>query len=131
MKRPTQANRYVYDATVEDVYDADTVRLNVDLGFDHTQRRVSLRLHGCNARELSEPGGMEARNFLRNLLPAGTAVLIRSVKDDKYGGRYNALLSLPDGRDVVSLLLKAGYVAEWDGTGPRPVPAWPIPTPTS
>ena len=131
MNRPTQSSKYVYDATVEEVHDCDTVRLSVDLGFDHTQRRVTLRLHGCNARELSEPGGMEARNFLRNLLPVGTPVLIRSIKNDKYGGRYNALLALPDGRDVVTLLLKAGYVAAWDGSGTRPVPAWPIVAPTT
>ena len=131
MKSPTQSSKYVYDATVEECFDADTVRLTVDLGFDHAQRRVTLRLHGCNARELSEPGGIEARNFLRNLLPAGARVLIRSVRNDKFGGRYNALLALPDGRDVVAVLLKAGYAAAWNGEGERPVPAWPIPDKTS
>lgn len=127
MNRPTQSSKYVYDAIIEDVYDADTVRLTVELGFDQARRRVALRLHGCNARELNEPGGIEARNFLRNLLPLGTRVLIRSIQNDKFGGRYNALLALPDGRDVVTLLIKAGYAAAWNGEGPRPVPAWPIP----
>jgi micrococcal nuclease len=116
---------YTYTATVVRVVDADTLRVDVDLGFGVWLRNQSIRLLGCNARELSEPGGKEARDHLTALLPVGRTVTIRSVKADKYGDRYDAQVTLPDGADLVRQLTNDGWVAPWTGTGERPVPAWP------
>jgi endonuclease YncB( thermonuclease family) len=118
---------YRYSAVVVRVVDGDGLVVSVDLGWSvwlHSQR---IRLAGCNARELPEPGGVEARDHLAELLPAGTAVTLATVKIDRYGGRYDAHVTLPDGRDLVSLLIAAGWAAPWDGRGPRPVPLWPRP----
>jgi hypothetical protein len=36
-------------------------------------------------------------------------------------------LTLPDGRDVATQMIRDRYAAPWDGKGTKPVPAWPIP----
>lgn len=115
---------YTYAATVLSVHDGDTLALDVDLGF-HVHTHTSVRLLGCNARELAQPGGTAARDHLRALLPIGTAVTIRSVLDDKYGGRVDAAVTLIDGTDLVTALTADQWVAAWDGTSTRPLPPWP------
>jgi endonuclease YncB( thermonuclease family) len=115
---------FTYAAIVEHVIDGDTVYMAVDLGFD-TWHWGSFRLLGCNARELPQPGGPEAAANLVALLPVGTKVTIRSVKPDKFGGRYLAAVTLADGSDLVSTLIAEGWAAAWNGTGTKPVPPWP------
>lgn len=117
---------YEYAATVVRVIDGDTAVVDIDLGFHTWRRNQSIRLLDCNARELSMPGGPEARDHLSGLLPAGTQVTVSTVKVDKYGDRYDGAVTLPDGRDLVTVLAESGWVALWDGHGLRPVPDWPI-----
>ncbi len=112
-------------AQVVRVIDADTVALDVDLGFGVWQRYQSFRLLGCNGRERSDVGGPEATAHLAAILPAGTFVSLASIKPDKYGGRYDAKITLPDGRDLTQVLVAEGWAAAWDGKGSKPVPPWP------
>lgn len=119
---------YTYNARVVTVHDGDTLTLDVDLGF-FTHVVVPFRILGMNARELSEPGGPEARDHLIELLPVGTSVTITSVKPDKFGGRYDAVISWHnDGGgdvDVAGLLIVNQWAAAWNGLGVKPVPPWP------
>ena len=127
MKTPkpiTPANLYAYRATVLSVHDGDTVRASLALGFS-VAFDADLRLLGCNAIELAAPGGAEARQHLAQLLPAGTLVYLRSLQVDKFGGRYDAQITLPDGSDLVTTLVATGWAAAWNGVGVKPVPAWP------
>jgi endonuclease YncB( thermonuclease family) len=133
---------FTYRGQILTVHDGDTVRVDldlgigtshkdIDLGFDiHiTGRRLRLRedvrLYGCNAIELSQPGGTEAQQHLAGLLPVGSWVTVQTIKNDKYGGRYDAKIALADGRDVTTVMCADGYAAPWDGVGSKPVPAWP------
>lgn len=127
---------YTYWATVAAVHDGDTVSFFVDLGFnvflhpvnEKSRERMSFRLFGCNARELAQPGGPEARDHLAELLPVGLTVELASVKRDKYGGRYDAVVTMPDGTDLRDTLIADGWAVPWDGTGPKPIPPWPRPS---
>lgn len=137
---------YTYRGQVLEVHDGDTLRvdldligvagkhLDVDLGFDvhiasHRLRlREDVRLKGCNAIELAAPGGVEARDHLAQLLPVGSTVTVQTFKPDKFGGRYDALITLADGGDVTTVMCADGYAAPWNGQGPKPTPPWPIPT---
>lgn len=119
-------------ADVIRVIDADNVELavtyDVDLGFRDRQiitRPRSFRILGTNAREVNQPGGLEAISNLMGLLPVGLRVRLDSVKDDKYGGRFLARITLPDGRDLATTLITGQWAAEWNGRGPKPVPPWP------
>lgn len=112
-------------AHVVRVIDGDGVVLDVDLGYNLWVRGQSFRLAGCNAREHTMPGGREATLNLAALLPPGTAVTLTSVKPDKFGGRYDAHITLPDGTDLVTKLVVDQWAAPWEGKGPKPVPPWP------
>lgn len=135
---------HTYPATVLDVHDGDTFKATIDLGIGTTAKdrdlgfhlyvenhrlvlHADVRLAGCNARELAQPGGVEARDTVRALLPVGSKVTIGSVGADKYGGRYDCTVTLPDGRDLVGTLIDGHWLAAWDGKGARPLPPWPIP----
>lgn len=118
---------YVYWARIVRYIDGDTVLLDIDLGH-YVWVRLSCRLFGINARERSAPGGAEAAAHLANLLPpVGGSVVIRSVAVDKYSGRFDGQLQLPDGRDAGEAMVADGYAALWDGRGRAPVPPWPLP----
>src|SRR6185312_11963648 len=108
------------------VWDGDSVHVVADLGFDLTIK-LMVRLNGINARELSEPGGPEARDHLAGLIPPGSAVTLTSVAVDKFGGRTDGVLTTPAGVNVSAQMVKDGYAAAWNGEGPRPSPPWPIP----
>jgi endonuclease YncB( thermonuclease family) len=117
---------YTYRANIISVHDGDTLHLDVDLGF-HLTVDLPVRLHGINTRELKDPGGKEARAHLLELVTIGSEVLFRSLGPDKYGGRWLGVLTLPDGRDVATQMIRDRYAAPWDGKGAKPVPAWPLP----
>lgn len=121
---------YTYEAMIVRVTDGDTVVADVSLGFglwmrDSKRQPMSFRLAGCNAIEKAKPGGKEARDHLAALLPPGKRVLLQSIQSDKYGGRYDARLTVEGIGDLVDYLIAQGWVAAWDGTGPQPVPPWP------
>jgi hypothetical protein len=78
---------YEYNAVIRSVHDGDSLRVDTDLGFGVWISDMALRLNGIDAPELGKPGGTEARDFLRSLLPVGATVTIRTHKDqtEKYG----------------------------------------------
>lgn len=121
-------------ADVVRVIDGDNVELavtyDIDLGFNDRQvitRPRSFRLFGVNLREKSQPGGMEARALIESMLPVGMQVSLRSVKNDKFGGRFDAIVILPDGTNLNQWLVVNDWAASWNGQGPKPVPPWPRP----
>lgn len=126
-------DNYIRAATVVDVVDGDTVRLDVDLGF-YVQVRMLCRLAGLNAPEHNQPGGPQATLALTRLLAQG-AVTVMSVAPDKYAGRFDAqvLVTAPPVAGVSEVvhvnqwLIDQGFAVAWDGTGPRPSVPWPPP----
>ena len=116
---------YTYEATVHRVIDGDTIVANIDLGFGMWRMAQVFRLLGINARERSKTGGKAAAENLSALLPHGTRIILHSIKDDKYGGRYDANVTLADGRDLATVLVQAEWAAPWDGDGQKPLPPWP------
>lgn len=111
---------YEYEATVVSIHDGDTLRADVDLGFDTWRGNEPFRLIGIQAPELGKPGGRESRDWLRDLLPLGTTVRIVTEKDrtEKYG-RYLATIFKGE-LNVNDALVDAGHAVFWDGKGPRP-----------
>lgn len=124
---------YEYNADVAHWIDADTVVVDVDLGFHVWHNAQHLRLAGISCRERSMLGGREAKQFVEQLLSPGTRVRIRSSKldhdpaDTMSFDRYVTVVQLADGRDLADLLVAAGYACRWDGKSkPTPYPDWPI-----
>lgn len=105
-----------YPARVLDWHDGDTCHVDVDLGFFESVRaydidghpRISCRIFGINAPELSTDAGKAALAYALQLCPAGTMVTVVSHGLDKYGGRFDGSLTLPDGSDFGQAMLAAG-----------------------
>lgn len=119
---------FLYNGQVIDVHDGDSLRVYVDRGMrDYSV--WAIRLLGCNARELSMDGGPEARDEVMRRLPPGSAVVLATVKPDKYGERKDAAVFYADTdgtvHDLVADLIRDGWAAPWDGRGTQPVPPWP------
>lgn len=106
---------YEYKAIVRSIYDADTIRADIDLGFGVWLSNQSLRLAGINAPEIrgeERPQGLISRDWLRDRIPTGTEILIRTDKDKrgKYG-RWIAVI-IHEEVDINALLVEKG-LAEW------------------
>jgi endonuclease YncB( thermonuclease family) len=122
---------YVRGVDVVRVIDGDTFIADVDLGF-YVRVRMSCRLLGINAPDRGEGGREEAREALGELLAQGP-VSVESVRADKFAGRFDAVVFVTVGPDVVVVndaLVKLGVAVRWDGTGRRPVVPWPPSAPT-
>ncbi len=84
---------YHYFAVVKSVYDADTITVQVDLGFG-VQIEQRLRLYGIDAWEVrgeERPIGLIARDWLRDEI-GGERVVFVSFDDRK--GKYGRFLAL-------------------------------------
>ena len=113
---------YSYRASVLRVVDGDTVELRADLGF-RVFVDVTVRLWGIDAPEVhgaTREAGLKAAARVRELCPAGAAVVLCSRALDKYG-RSVGSLTLADGADVARTLLAEGLaVVKWDDEKSRP-----------
>lgn len=86
---------YEYEARVSAVYDGDTCRLDLDLGFHTWRFDEQVRLFGINTPEIrgeDKAAALAARDALRGRC-LGKMVWVRTIKDgqDKYG-RFLAVL---------------------------------------
>ena len=126
-----------FPAVTSKIHDGDTAYVWCDMGYD-TWRYTKLRLMlspkmGIACRELSKPGGREAKDFLASLLPArsypddGPTFIVWSYQWDKFAPRVDGDILLYNGRTIAELMVESGYAVPWDGDGKQPVPAWPLP----
>jgi micrococcal nuclease len=115
------------------VYDGDTI--TVATCVDDRIVKVNIRLRGIDAPEIHAKSQTErdmaeaARQELANLA-LGRTVVITSVANDKYGGRYVAdVCVVPeakdvlDGRDCAQHMLASGLARPYDGK--RAKAPWP------
>lgn len=85
---------YTYKATVNSIYDGDTIRVDIDLGFGIIFRDQSLRLLGIDTPEVrgeERPQGLISKAFVEQRIPVGSVIKIATQKDRKEKfGRYLA-----------------------------------------
>ena len=83
---------YEYKAKVRGVYDADTITVDIDLGFGIIYTGQKLRLLGIDAPEVrgkESPEGLKSRDALREKIQ-DKVIIIRTSKDKK--GKYGRWL---------------------------------------
>lgn len=104
---------YRYRARCHRVIDADTLDLDVDLGF-HVRRRVTIRLRGVNAPELNTAAGQAARDWtVRLLTPTPYAeenpeLVVESYRGHRSFARWVGHVNV-NGDDLGALLVAAGH----------------------
>lgn len=93
----TRSKLYHYTALVTDVYDGDTVTVDVDLGLNMWVRNQRIRLWKIDTPELrgdERTRGLEARDFVRDLI-LHRYVILRTILDKRgldQTGKYGRLL---------------------------------------
>lgn len=107
---------YHYRVNVLDVYDGDTVRVEIDFGFGMSWRGsdgrgVQIRLYGINTPEVrgeERERGLISRDRLREEI-LGKSVTLKTVKDKtgKYG-RYLGYIIKEDGTNINEWLVSEG-----------------------
>ena len=80
---------YTYAAFVTEVYDGDTITVDIDLGFGIKLTDQKIRLFGINAPELkgkTKTEGIKSRDKLTELI-LNKQIKIQTIKDkkEKYG----------------------------------------------
>ena len=114
-------NKYTYNVEVVSVYDGDTIRVNIDLGFGHVWKGsdgkgVKIRLYGINTPEVrgvERPEGLKSKQYLIDLIE-GKSVVLKTIKDKtgKYGRYLGELYIQNDDsewKNVNETLVKEGY----------------------
>lgn len=112
---------YQYNAIIRDVHDGDTYTLDIDLGLCCWLLSQKLRLAHANAPELNTPEGVASRAYVAELLPAGSRVVIDTVKstgDKEKFGRWLMAVTLPDGTDLATRMIADHQAVPYEG-GPR------------
>lgn len=106
---------YEYRAKVVSVYDGDTIRVDIDLGFGVSLNNQTVRLGGINSPEMrgeERTEGLKAREALREQID-GQEVTIRTAKDRK--GKYGRWLAVVDrkGVNINEWMIDHGYAMEY------------------
>lgn len=87
---------YVYNADIVSIYDADTVTVDIDLGFHTWRKGEKLRLARIDAPEVrgkSRTSGLVSRDWLRGKI-LGKRILIKSVKNKgRWRGKFSRYLA--------------------------------------
>jgi endonuclease YncB( thermonuclease family) len=111
LKRP-EGGPYIYKAVVKKVVDGDTINVSCNLGF-FVNVDETLRFALVDAPKLTEDGGPEAFDYVREQLAKAKTVVIRTVKTDKYR-RFVAHIfySLEENADAEKVFLTGRWLNE-------------------
>ncbi len=110
---------FFYRSKVTEVYDGDTVTVDVDLGFSMSLRKLKVRLLGIDTAEMkggtneSKAHAIAARDWLRNQV-LGKDVFLESKGLDKYG-RWLGRIHTQDGNCCNDQLITLGLAIPYDG----------------
>ena len=114
------ANVCAMPATVDYVFDGDTfaavAHINNETDADVRVRLINVdtpEMNGKCESEIAKANAARAR--LMKLVPRGTVVELQNIRDDKYIGRIDANVILPDGRDVGKILINEKLGRPYNG----------------
>ena len=113
---------YCYNATVVRVVDGDTIRLDIDLGFDVVLKNQSVRLYRvdtpeCRTRDLKEKAaGLLSKSVVKGFVDQGSKVIIKTSLDTK--GKFGRILGTiitDNGININEHLIDNNYAVEYYG----------------
>jgi micrococcal nuclease len=100
---------YIYHAKYIDNYDADTVGLIVDVGFN-VNLNEKFRLLGINAPEIKSQDkeiAIAGRDYLRSLIE-GKDLLVKTKRVQEKFGRWLCIIYV-DGENINQKMIDAGH----------------------
>lgn len=113
---------FCYRATVVRVVDGDTVRLDIDLGFDVILKNQCVRLYRvdtpeCRTKDLKEKAaGLLAKSVVKGFIDEGSVVTVKTSLDNK--GKFGRILGTiveSRGVNINDYLINNAYAVEYYG----------------
>ena len=101
------------------VYDGDTIKCDIDLGFSIILRKQSVRSLGINCPEIRTKDerekalAYEARDQLRHILEDAEVIALQSHGKGKFGRILGTLFA--DGKNVNDMMIDLGLARPYDG----------------
>ena len=102
-----------------DVYDGDTFKCDIDLGFSIILKKQAVRLSGINCPELRTKDkrekalGYEAKEKLIEILDEAFEVTLHSLGKGKFGRVIS--ICYADGQNVNDMMVESGLARPYDG----------------
>jgi len=112
---------FATSVVVKRIVDGDTFIADVLLNNGDMVKSVSVRLRNVDTPELHGQCDAEikmansAKQRLGELIPVGSNIEIKNIKDDKYAGRIDANVFDSRGRDVGTILTKEKLGRSYSG----------------
>lgn len=125
------ARTFGMEVLINEIHDGDTIYGFIDQGigmwnFGAAKNGWGLRLSGVSCLELSMPGGIETRDYVRSLYVVGQKYPFESLRWDKYSNRLDVNIVLPGrGQLLNDHLISQHWAVPWNGVGKPPYPEWP------
>lgn len=88
--------------TVAYISDGDTMTI-----YDEAQNKLRIRFAGIDAPESDQPGGLESKAHLMELLPKGTGIQLDEQTKDRYG--RTVAIVWRDGTDINLEQIRSGH----------------------
>jgi len=110
---------YRLDIDSISVYDGDTIKCDIDLGFSIILKKQSVRSLGINCPEIRTKDereralGYEARDQLRHILEEADVIALQSHGKGKFGRILGTLFA--DGKNVNEMMIDLGLARPYDG----------------
>lgn len=110
---------FFYRANVVDVYDGDTIRVDIDLGFNMSLKNLRVRLSGIDTAEIKSKDealktkALQARDWLKQQC-LGKDVYLESAGLDKYG-RWLGRVYTKEEVCLNDELIKLGFAIGYEG----------------
>jgi len=108
LPRPTDPS-YLYKAEPRDIIDADTLLLDIDLGFE-VIRRQRIRLARIDAPARDTPEGARGRRHVREQLAVARSIIVKTVKTDLHGRYVAHVFYAFNNRGIEPTFLKGRYL---------------------
>ena len=110
---------YRLDIDSISVYDGDTIKCDIDLGFSIILKKQSVRSLGINCPEIRTKDereralGYESRDQLRHILEEADVIALQSHGKGKFGRILGTLFA--DGKNVNEMMIDLGLARPYDG----------------
>lgn len=118
---------YQYKCKIVEIIDGDTVKVNIDVGFNIWMNNLVIRMLGIDSPEsrtqdpIEKSFGLLSKKRLEEILPVNSAQIIKTTVDDKYGRILGDFIV--DNESVSASLVRDAYAVPYNGQNKADVKA--------
>ena len=110
---------YQYKCKIIEIIDGDTVKVDIDVGFNIWMNNMVIRLLGVDSPEsrtsdpIEKSFGILSKKRLAELLPISSVQTVQTTIDDKYGRILGDFIVNKE--SISASLIKDGYAVPYNG----------------